>query len=115
MDIYHQINKCGGWNKRIGWKFSKLVNLGGGILVSSYHKIPNLMKKYPNLTNFEWQKLIIKLKNDIPTYTVKPGVSKLFLVNNLALVNIFCFPKSHFQHKSPIDSKQPGVSKLFAA
>ena len=47
--------------------------------------------------------------------TVKPGVSKLFLVNNLALVNIFCFPKSHFQHKSPIDSKQPGVSKLFAA
>ena len=48
-------------------------------------------------------------------YTVKPGVSKLFLVNNLALVNIFCFPKSHFQHKSPKDSKQPGVSKLFAA
>ena len=47
--------------------------------------------------------------------TVKPGVSKLFLVNNLALVNIFCFPKSHFQHKSPKDSKQPGVSKLFAA
>ena len=47
--------------------------------------------------------------------TDKPGVSKLFLVNNLALVNIFCFPKSHFQHKSPKDSKQPGVSKLFSA
>ena len=33
--------------------------------------------------------------------TVKPGVSKLFLLNNLVLVNILCFPKSHFQHKSP--------------
>ena len=40
-------------------------------------------------------------------------VNCLQIVNNLALVNILCFPKSHFQHKSLLDSKQPGDSKLF--
>ena len=69
---------------------------------------------YVNLVMADQFDYIIVRKGNHFT-TVKPGVSKLFLVNNLALVNIFCFPKSHFQHKSPIDSKQPGVSKLFAA